>query len=134
MTTDVPPDTTAWRRSLRDLAAVIGPAPAQRLAEAVAGVETHIPKRADPLHPLAAIIGMEAMQALVKAYGGQRLDLPKGMTCALAKVAIMDAAAAGTASKRDIALTLGVTQRYVRLVTNQGALPSETLDLFGPKR
>ncbi len=137
MTIDLTPDTTAWRRSLRELARVIGPKAAMALHEAVKGVETPVPKRADPQHPLVGIIGYEAFQALVGAYGGQRLDLPRGIDQDVKKVAIMDAA--GTGSKRAIALRLGVSQRYVRRVTNElagddSAPQSEILDLFSPLR
>ncbi len=56
--------------SLRDLAMVIGPAAAQRLAEALGGVEKqYVPQIARTDHPLAAIIGAEGLRALVAEHG-----------------------------------------------------------------
>lgn len=114
MSEDRAEDIRTWPQGLADIARVVGPRNAVALAEAVGGVETYIPKYPGADHPLTLILGAEAAKALAEVYGGLELVIPRGVFRNLKKAAIMDA----TGSRRQVALALGVTERYVRKVAN----------------
>ncbi|MGE4529245.1 MAG: hypothetical protein AB7D00_12830 [Rhodospirillaceae bacterium] len=122
-------ETRTWPQGLAQIARIIGPRKAIVLAEALGGVETYIPKAPGSDHPLARLVGHEAALALAAVYGGLTVVIPRGVYRNLKKAAIMDAP---PGSRRQTALALGVTQRYVRKVANaakaaeEGTLP----DLF----
>lgn len=115
MTALLDTEIRTWPRGLAEIARLIGPGPAMRLGEAVGGVETYIPKNATPNHPLARLVGAEALEVLARAFGGQTLVIPRGVHCKLKKAAIL----AASGSRRNVALALGCSARYVRKVTNE---------------
>ena len=90
------------------------------LAEAVGGVETYIPKSPRSDHYLVGIVGPEALKKLAAEYGGQTIAIPRGVYRGLKKAAIMDA----TGSRRQVALALGCSTRYVRKISNQAKAES----------
>jgi len=102
--------------SLRDLAAVIGASAAQRLVEALGGVEKqYIPKRPKPDHALARLIGWDGLQALAAEYGGHRIDIPRGCNIGGKKRRVAEALDRG-ASPRQAALLAGCTGRHARQI------------------
>lgn len=109
-------DRPALATSLQRLAAILGPVKAQRLAEALGGVEQqYIPKIAVPGHPLAKIVGDDGLAALIAAFGGEYLDIPRGAGLGAVQARVI-AALDGGASARQAALAVRCTQRYVRKV------------------
>lgn len=120
--------TQSWPVGLRRLAEVIGPAAAVRLADAFGGAEKiYIPKKARIDHEFTAVIGLDRLEALCAEFGGQRIDIPRGAFKDLKKTQIMDA----EGSNREVALRLGVTQRYVRQVRVE-VRDDDQPDLFSP--
>lgn len=115
--------------NIRRLAALIGAGPASRLVAALGGVEgIYVPK--DPRRGggrLERIIGPEAARKLAAEFGGREIDVARGVTPPR-KAAIMDA----SGPAREVALAVGVTQRYVRKVhaLQRVARPSPQLDLL----
>lgn len=126
-------DTTAWPIGLQRLAEVVGPAAAMRLAEAVGGVRTYIPRNEELDHPLARIIGREAWALLVATYGGDYIEPPRGVS-QLKKTALMQNL---DAPARQLALRHGVTERYVKKLradrrsTGAGGSKPRQASLFG---
>lgn len=122
--------THTWPVGLRRLAEVIGPAAAVRLADEFGGAEkVYIPKRARIDHDFTAVIGLDRMEALCAEFGGHRIDIPRGAFKDLKKTQIMDA----EGSNREVALRLGVTQRYVRRVRVE-VRDDDQPDLFFPNK
>lgn len=107
--------TRTWPQGLAQIARIIGVHKAITLADALGGVETYIPKAPGADHPLSQLVGHEAALALASVYGGLDLLIPRGVYRNLKKAAIMDAP---VGSRRQVALALGVSDRYVRKVAN----------------
>lgn len=105
--------THTWPVGLRRLAEVIGPAAAVRLADTFGGIErVYIPKTVKIDHDFVGIIGLDLMEDLCGEFGGEHIDIPRGVFKDLKKTQILDA----SGSHREVALRLGVSQRYVRQV------------------
>lgn len=121
-----PADIRNWPQTLQEIARLIGAAAAQKLAEDRGGVETYIPKYPGPNHELAKIIGLPALTILAKAYGGLTVEVPRGTFMNLKKAAIMQS----QGSRREVALKLGCSARYVRKVANALKDPRQG-DLLG---
>jgi hypothetical protein len=110
-------DTSSWPEGLRQLADVIGPEATLALAEVKGGISIYVPKAPFAGCQLLPIIGEQALAALCKQYGGDWLNVPLGKFIDAYKPRILDLHGRGM-SKRQIALKLGCTERYVREVTN----------------
>lgn len=128
MSEDRAEDTRTWPQGLAQIARVVGPRKAIVLADALGGVKTYIPKHPGADHPISHLIGHDAARALAEIYGGFEVVIPRGVYRDLKKAAIMDAAG----SRRQVALALGVTERYVRKVANatKAAEDDGQTDLF----
>lgn len=108
-------ETRSWPIGLQRLAEVVGPAAAVRLAEAFGGTEdNYIPKKATVDHPFTVVIGLDRMEALCAVFGTQRIEIPRGTHRDMKKVAIHNA----SGTRKQIALQVGCSQRYVRKVLN----------------
>lgn len=121
-------ETRTWPQGLAQIARIIGPRRAIALADALGGVVTYIPKAPGADHRLSQLVGHEAALALAEVYGGLEVVIPRGVYRNLKKAAIMDTAG----SRRQVALALGVTERYVRKVANAAKDTGDTgqADLF----
>lgn len=109
-------DWDAWPDLLRELAGLIGPETALRLANACGGLERqYVPRDADADHPWSKVLSPEQWQRVVAAWGGQRVDLPRGTFIRLAKREIMALAEQGV-PHRQIAQRVRTTERHVRRV------------------
>lgn len=120
-------DIRTWPRGLKDIALLIGAKKASDLGDAVGGVETYIPKHPTPDHSLAEVVGLEALKVLAREYGGQTLVIPRGVHKNLKKAMILDA----EGSRKQVALRLGCTARYVQKVVNDARSDNGQADLFG---
>lgn len=101
-----------------ELAEAIGDDGADLLCRAVGGVSTYIPRKPVAGSPLSAVIGPERMEKLCAAFGGLRVTLPNRRKGEPFKDRIVRMLETGKSPGR-IALELGVTERYVRILARQ---------------
>lgn len=121
-------DLRTWPIGLRRLAEIIGPAAAVRLAEIYGGTDSnHVPKKARRDHPWVQVIGLDKMELLCKAIGPSKIDIPRGTFRDLKKARIIGS----DGSSREIALRIGCTERYVRMVRADAAPDEQQPNLFG---
>ncbi len=104
--------------SREELAEAIGDDGADLLCRAVGGVSTYIPRKPVAGSPLSAVIGPERMERLCAAFGGLRVTLPNRRKGEPFKDRIVRMLETGKSPGR-IALELGVTERYVRILARQ---------------
>lgn len=98
--------------SMPALRAIIGNDMAATLCSNLGGVPIYVPFEAHAGHELARIVGLPAMTALCIQYKGEYITVPSG---GVQKEQILDMLAKGM-KKRDIALSCGVTERYVYML------------------
>jgi len=116
-------------KTLMEIAEVIGPAAALRLAEVAGGQDgIYVPHTPRPDHPWAAVLGPQVWADLCAAWGGGRISIPRNAMARSAK-ARMAGLKKQDLPHRAIARELGVTERYVRMVLNAGV--DRQGDLFG---
>ena len=101
-----------------ELVDAIGDDGADLLCRAVGGVSTYIPRKAVAGSPLSAVLGMKRMERLCAAFGGLRVTLPNRRKGEPFKDRIVRMLSSGKSPGR-IALELGVTERYVRILARQ---------------
>ena len=99
--------------SMTELSAMIGADAARTLSVARGGVPFYVPKEADSRHLLARIVGVRGLISLSAEFGGEYITVPNGRKADPYKPAVLRALEKGE-SHADIALRLGVTERYVR--------------------
>lgn len=100
------------------LADVIGRDAAAALCGEMGGVPVYVPAAPRPGHDLERIVGRQALLALAAVYGGARIMVPNLRRGQPRKGEILELLGRGL-SRRDIALRLCVTQRYVELVAQR---------------
>ncbi len=101
-----------------ELVDAIGDDGADLLCRAVGGVSTYIPRKPVAGSPLSAVLGMERMERLCAAFGGLRVTFPNRRKGEPFKDRIVRMLSSGK-SPGNIALELGVTERYVRILARQ---------------
>lgn len=100
-----------------------------RLAEVYGGTDSnYIPKRARRDHPFVQIIGLDKMELLCREFGPGKIDIPRGTFRDLKKAQIMET----DGSSREVALGIGCTERYVRMVRNTVEPAAGQPSLFEP--
>lgn len=82
------------------------------------GVSTYIPRTQPEGSPLCGVIGMERMRRLCSAFGGLRVTLPNRRRSEPSKVRIARLLESGKAPGA-VALEIGVTERYVRMIASR---------------
>lgn len=100
---------------LPELAALIGEDRARALARKHGGTPIYVPVKPCATHLLAFIVGMQAMVVLCSAFGGEYITVPNGRRAEPQKGDVLRRLEAGQ-SPSAIALELGITERYVRMV------------------
>lgn len=75
----------------------------------------YVPERPYTGHELEKLLGMHALAALCGEYGGMKIDLPRDAPVQVKKKNIIALLQQGE-SLCKIAMTLGVTRRYVQVV------------------
>lgn len=119
-------ETWVSRPELED---VIGHDAADMLCRSYGGVPVYVPRKADPACQLGRILGVFALSALVAEYGGLRITVPNGRRGEPYKAAIARKLETGQPHEQ-IALELGVTERYVRLVARSHKSGPRQLSFF----
>lgn len=102
--------------SYGELSSVIGADMARVLCRLYGGVSLHIPKQATSDAALAPYLGLPALRSLTSVYGGTTITVPNKRKAEPRKGQVLDMLDAGM-SAREIALSLDVTERYVRHVS-----------------
>jgi len=127
------PNTRDWPDQLVTLANIIGNELTLKLVEKFGGVEKYyIPKlkrQRAYYHPWVDIIGKDPWVKLCKTLGGQKICLPRGCHLTLKKRLILELAEDKALSHRTIALRVGATETYVRMVL-RGLDTESQLGLF----
>lgn len=107
--------------SYPELSDLIGADAARALCACLGGVPVYVPRKAADAasaRTLARIVGPRALDALCAAYGGAHIAVPNGRRAEPLKRRALAMLEAGR-SRRDIALELGLTERYVRQLARQ---------------
>lgn len=98
--------------SFGELCEIMGQEAAERLCAIYGGLSFYVPKRPWSETKLAAIIGHKQFAALARIYGGGEITIPNRRGKEPAKAKIIELIEAGKGA-REIAIEMGVTQRYV---------------------
>lgn len=101
--------------SLPELADLIGEDMGKTLCRLRGGTPMYIPVAASAGHELAKIIGTRAMECLCARFAGRYITVPNGKRPEPHKGEILNRLEKRQ-SHASIALNLGVTERYVRMV------------------
>lgn len=106
--------------SARQLVNVIGWDATRILHEEFGGRERlYVPCKGPDTHPISRAIGPDAFAKLREEFGGHCISLSKTATPSNKKAGIIDDILAGGKSKLELAVTHGVTDRYVRMVRRE---------------
>lgn len=103
--------------SMPELTGLIGEDMAKTLCRMRGGTPMYIPATASAGHELAKTIGTRAMDLLCAEFSGMYITVPNGRKQEPHKGEIMNRLEQGQ-SHSAIALELGVTERYVRMVAS----------------
>lgn len=101
-----------------DLEALIGKDATDALCSRHGGISFYVPRRPKATMELAKLIGFEQSRTLCEVYGGSCIAVPLGNRKDPYKNRIMDMLDKGR-PLREIARTLGTTERYVRAVARR---------------
>ena len=112
-----------------ELDMLIGKDAAEALCRHHGGVPVYVPRKPDPSAPLCLIIGPAAMRALCLEFGGLHITVPNGRKAEAFKGEIVRRLDEGKAHNA-IALEVGVTERYVRLLASAHCKGPRQLTLF----
>ena len=114
---------------LQEIADVIGAEAAVRLAQVYGGQErVYVPRTPRRDHPMVNVVGWEAFVKLCERYARERIVIPRNAVADSLKQRILELD--GQANRMEIARQLGCTERYVRMVLNDGK-DTDQGDLFG---
>ncbi|CAI8971310.1 Mor transcription activator family protein [Methylocaldum szegediense] len=103
---------------LQEIASLIGPENAMKIAQTYGGVRLYVPKRMKPDHPLAELVGFENACALSTALGGlAHLYIPQSHVLILEarKRAILNDRSQGM-SIRELALKYRLAERHIHTI------------------
>lgn len=115
-----------------ELEEVLGRDGADLLCRVSGGVPVYVPLKADVSTHLGRILGPFKLAALARVYGGMRITVPNGRKAEAHKNTIIGKLEAGLPYDK-IALELGVTERYVRMVAQACRAPTtRQLSFFDP--
>ncbi|MDR2504185.1 MAG: RNA helicase [Deltaproteobacteria bacterium] len=101
--------------SYPELEDIIGKDKAGQLCRLRGGTPLYIPVKPNADHYLARTLGLLPMRALCLKFPAQKITVPNGRKAAPHKDGIIDRLLAGR-PHASIALELGVTERYVRMI------------------
>lgn len=104
-------------RSLSSISELLGSESAARLSAVLGGTCCYVPVSMTAEHPLAKLLGHEQATVLAEDKGGTTIEIPRNLGVAREKrnAEIVRRASEGEPS-RDIALSLGLSQRMIRYI------------------
>lgn len=117
------------------VAAVIGSGDALKLCARFGGTDLYVPHAVGPDHPIAQTIGSDAARLLSANFTGETLGLPNlshRREVMRRRREVLDLAADGKMTARQIALATGYTERHVRNITGESRDDSNQLNLLFP--
>lgn len=118
--------------SRAELEEVLGKDGADMLCRTSGGVPLYVPRSADASTFLGRLLGPLRLAALTTIYGGMRITVPNGRRAEPFKGRIIDLLQCGTSAEK-IAMAVGVTERYVRMVARHCKAPQmRQLSLLSP--
>lgn len=120
---EVPLDAKQMPGVLREIASLIGPENAVKLAQTYGGIRIYVPKRMKPEHPFAELLGFENACALSAELGGlSRLSIPRfeKLIREARNQAILTDRSRGM-SVRELALKYRVTEKHILNVRKAAA-------------
>jgi hypothetical protein len=101
--------------SMPELTDLIGKDRAAALCAWHGGTPLYVPMQAHAAHALARVVGPIAMRLLCAKFSGEYITVPNGRKPEAYKTDVMRRLDAGM-SQAAVALELGLTERYVRMV------------------
>lgn len=101
-----------------NLSAVVGSEAAINLARARGGLDVWVPETLEKTHDLVKIMGTHAAKKLCNAYGGSEITVSSRRKKESRQREVRDLIEKGH-SATHIAMTLGITIRYVRYLAAQ---------------
>ncbi len=118
---------------LREIAALIGIAPALTLVRHFGGVRVYVPQVMTPEHTLARLLGFEAALKLADHYGGAAvIEVPRALDAMIAvrNAHIRAQYRTTEKSQRDLALEHRMTERWIREIVGDDPTDDPQVDLF----
>lgn len=120
---------------LREVRDALGLEMALALAQHFGGLEVKIPQKPSATHPIATRISPALLEWLVARSGGERLAIPLGprhpdKLRAAERAAQVQRLTAQGWSSAEIARSLGMHERSVRLIRERTRSPALQMDLF----
>lgn len=115
------------------VAAVIGSGDALRLCARFGGTALYVPHNMAADHPIAAAIGAAAAQLLAARFTGETLPLPnvsRRREILARRRRVLELAALGTMTAKQIALATGYTERHVHNITGESGGDPRQIKLF----
>ena len=103
-----------------EIAGVIGPEGAGKLARARGGTRFYVPRRPGAQHQMANLLGIEQARRLGKAFGGKSLYIPRNAAgCIRDRNREIVRRYDGGASVRALALAFDLTERQIYAILGQ---------------
>lgn len=115
--------------SMPELKELLGRDKAALLCRMKGGVPFYVPAKVDGKHQLAGILGEFGMGLLCGEFSGMYITVPTGKLLEPRKPDVLRLLREGR-SHSSIAVALGVTERYVRMVAAQPAPQTIQLTFF----
>lgn len=117
------------------VAAVIGSGDALKLCARFGGTDLYVPHEVGQGHPIVAAIGIDAARLLSRNFTGETLGLPNlshKREMVRRRRRVLELAAAGEMTARQIALATGYTERHVRNITGDSRDDPDQFRLLFP--
>lgn len=115
------------------VAAVIGSGDALKLCNRFGGTALYIPHSVDERHAIAIAIGIDAAKLLSANFTGETLALPnvsRRREMLVRRRRVLELAARGDMTAKDIALATGYTERHVHNITGESGGDPRQFKLF----
>ena len=115
------------------VAAVIGSGDALKLCNRFGGTALYIPHAIDERHAIAIAIGLDAAKLLSANFTGETLALPnvsRRREMLVKRRRVLELAARGDMTAKQIALDVGYTERHVHNITGESGGDPRQFKLF----
>lgn len=116
-----------------EIAAVIGSGDALKLCDRFGGTVVYVPNVAHENHPIVEAIGLDAARLLSGTFGSMKLPLPnisRRREMIARRRRVIELAAGGKMTAKEIALATGYTERHVHNITGESLGDPRQFKLF----